>query len=123
MAACSRAAIALAWRALASQVSFSSSPSHGAEMKRIFDASWPACLTRQAKSSDSARSKNTTASPTGRPFFVPPKQSTSTPARQVMSLGWQPSVATALAKRAPSMCTLRWRRLAIAAIARTSSTL
>ncbi len=37
------------------------------------------------------------------PFLVPPKQSTSTPACQVISLGATPSEATALAKRAPSM--------------------
>jgi hypothetical protein len=60
-------------------------PSQGAEMKRIFEASCPACFTRQAKSPLKFRSKNRIASPTGRPFFVPPKHSTSTPARQVSS--------------------------------------
>ena len=38
------------------------------------------------------------------PFFVPPKERTSTPRSQVISFGAQPNDATALAKRAPSMC-------------------
>src|SRR5437660_8533553 len=48
------------------------------------------------------------------PFFVAPKDSTSMPARQVMSAGWQPRKASAFAKRAPSMCTLSPRSWAIA---------
>ena len=52
-----------------------------------------------------ARSKNTTASPNAAPFFVPPRLSTSTPARHVRSAGDAPNAATALAKRAPSMWT------------------
>ena len=52
-----------------------------------------------------AGSKRTTASTPMRPFLVPPKLSASTPARQVISAGVQPSVTRALAKRAPSMWT------------------
>jgi hypothetical protein len=37
------------------------------------------------------------------PFLVPPKQSKSTPAFQVISAGEQSRLAQALAKRAPSM--------------------
>ena len=114
--------MALAWRALRSHVSFSSMPTHGAEMWRILEASWPACLARHAKSLESSRSKNTTASPTGRPFLVPPKHSTSTPAFQVMSAAVQPKWATALAKRAPSMCIFKPLRLATSDKALTSST-
>ena len=51
------------------------------------------------------------------PFFVPPKTSTSTPARQVMSAALHPRVTSAFAKRAPSMCTGN----PTDAIARTSS--
>ena len=105
----SRRAIALACAACRSHAPSSSTPSQGAARKRIFEASCPACLRRRANSSASSRSKNRIASPTGKPFLVPPRHSTSTPARQLMSAGAQPSDATALAKRAPSMCT-RMRR-------------
>ena len=58
----------------------------------------------------SASSNTTTASALIAPFLVAPSDSTSTPARQVSSAGVQPRAATALAKRAPSMCTCRpWR--------------
>ena len=56
------------------------------------------------------------------PFLVPPKQSTSTPAFQVISAGLHPRLAQALAKRAPSMCRLRPSTRQVAAIARISST-
>src|SRR3546814_16948061 len=39
------------------------------------------------------------------PFLVKPKDSASTPARQVTSAGAQPRKATAFAKRAPAMCS------------------
>ena len=55
------------------------------------------------------------------PFLVPPNESMSTPAFQVISAGDTPSAATALAKRAPSMCTARPFCLPIAASAATSS--
>ena len=42
-------------------------------------------------------------SPAATPFFVPPKLRISTPAFQVIVFGAQPSDATALAKRAPSI--------------------
>lgn len=41
------------------------------------------------------------------PFFVPPKESTSTPAFHVISAGEHPSASSAFAKRAPSMWTVR----------------
>jgi hypothetical protein len=53
--------------------------------------------------------------------LVPPKHSTSTPAFQVISAGATPSEATALAKRAPSMCTRRPCSRAQAEIAATSA--
>ena len=55
------------------------------------------------------------------PFLEPPKQSTSTPASQVISLGVTPSATTALANRAPSMCTRKWNRRATSVTARSSS--
>jgi len=81
----------------------------------------PPCLRRRANSSASAWSKNTTASQKGIPFLVPPRDSTSTPARHVSSAGAQPTDATAFAKRAPSMCTCMPRSCAIPASARISS--
>ena len=47
----------------------------------------------------------TTASAHQQPFFVPPKETMSTPLFQVISAGVQPSETSALAKRAPSMCS------------------
>ena len=65
---------------------------------------------RNGISRASAGSNTTTASALIAPFLVAPSDSTSTPARQVSSAGVQPSAATALANRAPSMCTRRpWR--------------
>ncbi len=55
------------------------------------------------------------------PFFVPPKHNTSTPTRQVMSAGWQPRLAQALAKREPSMCRRSPSSRQVAEIARSSS--
>ena len=49
-------------------------------MKRIFEASWSICLRVKLKSAASPGRQKTTASPTTRPFFVPPKETTSTPA-------------------------------------------
>ena len=51
-----------------------------------------------------------TASPTGRPFFVPPKQSTSTPSFQVISFGFTWSVAIALAIQTPPLPSSAKRR-------------
>ena len=65
----------------------------------------PIFLRRYSKSRASSGSKNTTASAASAPFLVAPKESTSTPLRQVMSAGVQPRPASALAKRAPSMCS------------------
>ena len=56
------------------------------------------------------------------PFLVPPKLMMSMPAFQVSSAGLAPVAATALAKRAPSMCTAMPRARASDASARTSST-
>ena len=84
-----------------------------------------AALAMKAGNADLAKqalSKKITLSPIGRPFLVPPKQRTSTPARQVMSAGCTPSAATALAKRAPSICTFRSCCRARVARSRTSST-
>ena len=71
--------------------------------------------------SASARSKNTTASAASAPFLVAPKERTSTPAFQLASAGVQPSRATALAKRAPSMWTHRRRACAASAMLFTSA--
>src|SRR6266567_3021927 len=67
-----------------------------------------------------SRLKNTTASAVSAPFLVAPKESTSTPAFQVASAGVQPSRATALARRAPSMCTHRRRARVASTMPRTS---
>jgi hypothetical protein len=69
----------------------------------------------------SSRLKNTTASAVSAPFLVAPKESTSTPAFQVASAGVPPRRATALARRAPSMCTHRRRARATSTMARTSA--
>ena len=55
------------------------------------------------------------------PHFVAPKDMMSTPARQVSSAGEHPTLATALAKRAPSMWTFMPYRLATADSAATSA--
>ena len=56
----------------------------------------------------SLRSKNTTASPTAMPFFVPPKQRTSTPACHVISFGAQPRDARRWQNaRHPCACATR----------------
>src|SRR5687767_5490884 len=78
-------------------------------------------MRRRANSSASAGSKNTTASPNGMPFFVPPNDITSMPARCAISAGWQPSDATAFAKRAPSSCTFMPRAWAVSHSARISA--
>ena len=69
--------------ALASQRSFESKASTYAEMNRILEASCMPCLRRYLKSWLSFRSKKTTASAPMAPFFVPPKESTSTPRSRV----------------------------------------
>src|SRR6185369_4374027 len=66
---------------------------------------------------DGARFANAVAS-----LGVKPKEITSTPACQVISFGLTPSDATALAKRAPSMCNVRPNCLVFAPMALTSST-
>jgi hypothetical protein len=76
-------------------------------MKRIFENTWPARRARKRSGSASSSLNTTTASAPMAPFLVAPKESTSTPRRQVASAGAQPSAAIALAKRAPSMCTRR----------------
>jgi hypothetical protein len=65
--------------------------------------------------------KNTTASAVSAPFLVAPKESRSTPAFHVASAGVQPRRATALARRAPSMCIHRRRARAASAMPRTSA--
>ena len=60
------------------------------------------------------RSRRTSAPP----FLVAPNDMMSTPERQLASAGLQPSRATALANRAPSICSLRPRALATSATAR-----
>src|SRR5690606_37624515 len=111
----------LAWAAYFSQAPVSSSPTQGAERKRILDASCPACLQRYSKSSASARLKNRIASLTAMPFLVPPKQSTSTPAFQLSSAGDRSREAQALAKRAPSICRWRFSSLQVWLLARSSA--
>ena len=113
--------MSFAWRAWRSQAPSSSMPTQGAARKRILEESCPACLHRKSNSRARFRSKKTTASPTAMPFFVPPKQSTSTPACQVISLGVQASEATAFANRAPSMWMRRSCDLARAQMAFSSS--
>ena len=65
----------------------------------------PAPLAPKLELPARAGSNSTTTSTPRQPFFVPPKESASTPAFQVSSAGLDPSAATGLAKRAPSMCT------------------
>src|ERR1700741_4202728 len=71
------------WRALTSQRSMVRSAASCAEMKRILDASCIDCFRRKRKSWASSGRKNTTASPPRIPFFVPPKERTSTPRSRV----------------------------------------
>ena len=118
--AASAAAWALAWRALPSHRSSPRYASSCALRNRSFDQRWPDCLRRRSKSRARRGSKNTTASAARAPFLVAPSDSTSTPARQVSSPGLQPRDATALAKRAPSMCRPSPARFATEAIAATS---
>ncbi len=60
-----------------------------------------------------ASKKITTSAPSA-PFLVAPRLSTSTPAFHESSAGEQPTNDSALAKRAPSMCSFRpWRRVAV----------
>ena len=66
-------------------------------------------------------SKNTTASPTPMPFFVPPRQSTSTPTSRVIRRGGTSSAATALANRAPSMWSRRPSLRQVSPMAASSS--
>ncbi len=73
--------------------------------KRIFDHRCPARLRRRSKSRARAGSKNTTASAHSAPFLVAPSDSTSTPLCQVAAAAVQPRCTSALANRAPSMCT------------------
>ena len=54
------------------------------------------------------------------PFFVAPKDMTSTPDFQVSSAGLTPAPTTALPKRAPSMCSFMPRGFIASKIALTS---
>ena len=74
-------------------------------MNQFLEKPCPARWRWKGASRAAALSKKTTASAAMQPFLVPPKESTSTPARQVRSAGAHFSAATALAKRAPSMWT------------------
>src|SRR3984893_18067677 len=113
-------AIEFAWRALSSHNPCSKYASSCALTKRSFDHRCPDCLRRRSKSRARAGSKNTTASAHRAPFLVAPSDSTSTPLCQVASAGVQPRCTSALANRAPSMCTGRPCCLAVAASADTS---
>ena len=113
-------------RGLARGASSSQSPSARqasicADRNRCLEKRCPARLRRSSNSQARAGSNRITASTPISPFLVPPKLSTSTPARQLSSAGVQPSAATALAKRAPSMCTGTPAARASAARAATSS--
>ena len=77
-------------------------------MNQFFEKPWPARCRMKPASRAWPGVKKTTASAAMHPFFVPPKDSTSTPAAG-RSAGATPSAATALAKRAPSMCSARAR--------------
>ena len=90
-------------------------------MKRIFEASWSICLRVKLKSAASPGRQKTTASPTAKPFFVPPKETASTPASVVSSASDASSAAAAFASRAPSTCTSMPSSWAVSAIARVSS--
>ena len=69
----------------------------------------------------SSRSKNTTASAAIAPPLVAPNDSTSTPDFQVISAGLAFIRTSALAKRAPSMCTFMPCACAILASAAISA--
>src|SRR4051812_27763911 len=98
-------AIRLEWLALRFQRSLLRSALNCAAMNLILDASCIPCIRLNSKSSASACLKKTTASPATRPFFVPPKESASTPAALVIAFSGTPRLAAALKMRAPSM----WR--------------
>jgi hypothetical protein len=79
----------------------------------------PAAFAPELELARRPASKNTTASAARAPFLVAPRLSTSTPAFHESSAGAQPTKDSALAKRAPSMCSFRpwrWVELASAAI-------
>ena len=78
-----------------------------------------AALAPELESLAAVESKKITTSAPIAPFLVAPRLSTSTPAFQDSSAGEQPTKDSALAKRAPSMCSLspwRWVEVAMAAI-------
>ena len=82
IAAASRAAMALAWRAKSSQCPSSSHASYCAATNQLFEKVCPARCRAKPKSRARAGSKKTTASAAMAPFLVAPKESTSTPAFQ-----------------------------------------
>ena len=92
-----------------------------AEAKRIFDQTWPARRSWTASPSANSGLNTTIASHKAPPFLVAPNERMSTPERQLISAGLHESRASALAKRAPSMCSLSPRALPISATLRISS--
>ena len=68
-----------------------------------------------------AGSNSTMASAPSAPFLVAPKDSAVTPAFQVISAGLQSRLTSALAKRAPSMCSGSPASRQTAPMARSSS--
>ena len=81
----------------------------------------PGALAPLAHEAARAGSKNTTASAAIAPPLVAPNDSTSTPAFQVASAGETFMRASALPKRAPSICTAMPCACAISASAAISS--
>ena len=80
--------MALAWRALRSQAPSSQHADPGRGQEAHLGGELAGLLAPVVElARPASRSKKTTASPTAMPFLVPPKQSTSTPACQVISLG------------------------------------
>ncbi|KRB75171.1 hypothetical protein ASE03_14145 [Kitasatospora sp. Root187] len=104
-AVASRCAIALECEALRSQRSPLSRASNCTDTKRIFEASCIDILRRNLRFLTFSGLRTTTASPSSRPFFVPPNESTSTPASVVKARSGSPRAAAALAIREPSRCT------------------
>ena len=117
----SRAASELAWVAWRSQASSASHPRNCAATRRCLESRWPVRL-RCRSGEVTASGRNTTmASAATAPHLVAPRHSTSTPDCQVSWAGVAPVAATALANRAPSMCTPSPSARAICASAQTSS--
>ena len=96
--------MALACSALRSQRSSDSRATNWAATKRILDASCIDCLRMNRRPVAASGRKVMTASAPSAPFFVPPKERTSTPAAAPNAPMSTPRKAAALASRAPS----RW---------------